>query len=149
MHCTKVVPIWDYITKYYNILLQLSTIDFSHKIFSGPSEHLPAMNRIKKIVASYNFSSKVFAVGHNYASWETDEIIQWETFQNVGISLVVVFIATALLLADFQVRNKRITFNFFVYNKGGTFIWFGLKSPNLTWILRGEAWIWPWTWAYI
>ena len=89
------------------ILFQLSTIDFSHKIFSGPSEHLPAMNRVKKIVASYNFSSKVFAVGHNYASWETDEIIQWETFQNVGISLVVVFIATALLLAHFQVRNKR------------------------------------------
>ena len=63
------------------------------------------MNRIKKIVASYNFSSKVFAVGHNYASWETDEIIQWETFQNVGISLVVVFIATALLMVHFQVRN--------------------------------------------
>ena len=54
-------------------------------------------------MASYNFSSKVFAVGHNYASWETDEIIQWETFQNVGISLVVVFIATAMV--HFQVRN--------------------------------------------
>ena len=49
---------------------------------------------------------KVFAVGHNYASWETDEIIQWETFQNVGISLVVVFIATALLMVHFQVRNN-------------------------------------------
>ena len=92
--------------------IKLSTIDFSHKIFSGPSEHLPAMNRIKKIVASYNFSSKVFAVGHNYASWETDEIIQWETFQNVGISLVVVFIATALLMVHFQVRNKCIFLTF-------------------------------------
>ena len=61
-------------------------------------------------MASYNFSSKVFAVGHNYASWETDEIIQWETFQNVGISLVVVFIAAAMLLTHFQVRNRHIQF---------------------------------------
>ena len=60
------------------------------------------MNRIKSLVASYNFSAKAFAVGHNYASWETDEIIQWEMYQNVGLSLVVVFIATALLLADFK-----------------------------------------------
>merc|ERR1719270_93837 len=82
--------------------INLSTIDFSHKIFNGPSEHLPAMNRIKKLVASYNFSSKAFAVGHKYAGWETDEIIAWELYQNVGLSLIVVFIATAFLLAHFK-----------------------------------------------
>ena len=54
----------------FTLYFQLSTIDFSHKIFSGPSEHLPAMNRIKTLVGSYNFSSKVFAVGHLYARCE-------------------------------------------------------------------------------
>ena len=88
--------------------LQLSTIDFSHKIFNGPSEHLPAMNRIKKLVASYNFSSKAFAVGHKYAGWETDEIIAWELYQNVGLSLIVVFIATAFLLAHFKVSKRNL-----------------------------------------
>lgn len=28
--------------------IKLSTIEFTHKIFSGPSEHLPAMNKIKR-----------------------------------------------------------------------------------------------------
>ena len=82
--------------------IKLSSIEFSHKIFAGPSEHLPAMNRIKDLVASYNFSSTAFAVGQNYAGWETDEVIQWETFQNVGLSLVCVFIATSFLLSQVQ-----------------------------------------------
>lgn len=60
------------------------------------------MNRIKALVSSYNFSSTAFAVGNNYAGWETDEIIQWETFQNVGLSLLCVFIAAAMLLGHVQ-----------------------------------------------
>lgn len=53
-------------------------------------------------MSSYNFSNTAFAVGNNYAGWETDEIIQWETYQNVGLSLLCVFLATAFMLIHFQ-----------------------------------------------
>ena len=75
-------------------------IEFTHKMFSGPTEHLPAMNRIKELVASFNFSSTAFAVGQEYAGWETDEIIAYETFRNLGFSLLCVFIVTALLIVQ-------------------------------------------------
>ena len=78
----------------------LFMIEFTHKMFSGPTEHLPAMNRIKELVASFNFSSTAFAVGQEYAGWETDEIIAYETFRNLGFSLLCVFIVTALLIVQ-------------------------------------------------
>ena len=58
------------------------------------------MNRIKELVASFNFSSTAFAVGNDYAGWETDEIIAYETFRNLGFSLLCVFVVTALLLVQ-------------------------------------------------
>ncbi len=60
------------------------------------------MNKIKQLVKAYNFSSKAFAVGNNYAGWEIDEIIQWETYQNVGLSLIGVFVATIFVLVHFK-----------------------------------------------
>lgn len=80
--------------------IKLSTIEFTHKLFSGPSEHLPAMNRIKELVAHFNFSSTAFAVGNDYAGWETDEIIAYETFRNLGFSLLCVFVVTAMLIVQ-------------------------------------------------
>ena len=59
----------------YTFLLQLSTIQLTHKLFSSPSEWIPAMNKVKQIVAEANFSNRAFPVGTEYASWETDEVI--------------------------------------------------------------------------
>ena len=42
------------------------------------------MQRIKELVASVNFSARAFAVADDYAGWETDEIIAWETWRNMG-----------------------------------------------------------------
>ena len=53
---------------------QLSTIQLTHKLFSSPSEWIPAMNKVKQIVAEANFSNRAFPVGTEYASWETDEV---------------------------------------------------------------------------
>jgi len=78
----------------------LSSIELTHKLFSGPSEWIPAMNKIKQIVAEANFSNRAFPVGTEYASWETDEIIGWETWRNMGISLLCVFITTVVLIQN-------------------------------------------------
>ena len=45
--------------------IELTQIEFTHRLFSGSEEHVPAMLRIKDIVASYNFSQKAFAIGND------------------------------------------------------------------------------------
>merc|ERR1712073_147736 len=78
----------------------LSSIQLTHKLFHGPSEWIPAMNKIKQIVAEANFSNRAFPVGAEYASWETDEVIELEFWRNIGISLLCVFLATLVLIQN-------------------------------------------------
>ena len=72
----------------------------THRLFSGPSEWIPAMNKIKQIVAEAGFSNRSFPVGTEYASWETDEVIEGEFWRNMGISLLCVFITTVVLIQN-------------------------------------------------
>ena len=81
-------------------LFQLSSIKLTHKLFSGPSEWIPAMNKVKQIVAEANFSNRAFPVGTEYASWETDEVIEGEFWRNMGISLLCVFLTTVVLIQN-------------------------------------------------
>lgn len=68
----------------------------------GSTEHVPAMQKIQDLVKSYNFSSTAFAIGDEYAAWETDKIINWETYQNLILSSICVFIVTGLMLVQWQ-----------------------------------------------
>ena len=43
--------------------IELTQIEFTHRLFNGSTEHVPAMLKIKDIVNSYNFSSVAFPVG--------------------------------------------------------------------------------------
>jgi len=52
----------------------MTTFDFVHETFSGPSEHIPAMNEIKDLIEDQDFSANAFALGLDYANWETDEV---------------------------------------------------------------------------
>ena len=78
----------------------LSSIELTHKLFHGPSEWIPAMNKVKQIVAEANFSNRAFPVGTEYASWETDEVIEGEFWRNMGISLLCVFLTTVVLIQN-------------------------------------------------
>jgi hypothetical protein len=40
--------------KSFTTLTQMTDMTFTHKIFNGPAEHIPAMNRVKKIIADAN-----------------------------------------------------------------------------------------------
>merc|ERR1712156_445503 len=81
----------------------LSSIQLTHKLFSSPSEWIPAMNKVKQIVAEANFSNRAFPVARDYASWETDEVIELEFWRNMGLSLLCVFITTLILIQDIPV----------------------------------------------
>ena len=49
-------------------------LGFTHHLFTGPKEQIPAMNRVKDIISEANFSGIVFPFSKGYAAWETDEV---------------------------------------------------------------------------
>lgn len=81
----------------------LSTIELTHKQFRSPLEWIPAMKKVKQIVAEANFSNRAFPVSTEYASWETDEVIEAEFWRNMLITLVFVFLVTLFLIQNFRV----------------------------------------------
>eukprot|EP00095_Tigriopus_kingsejongensis_P001088 maker-scaffold193_size270907-snap-gene-0.15 protein:Tk01088 transcript:maker-scaffold193_size270907-snap-gene-0.15-mRNA-1 annotation:"hypothetical protein DAPPUDRAFT_306990" len=80
--------------------LMLSKINFVHKVFSGPKEHIPAMNRIKELIAQVNASGRIFPMSQGYTLWETDEIISEELYRNLGLAVLCVFITTLFLISN-------------------------------------------------
>ena len=78
--------------------IYMTDISFTHKIFSGPSEHIPAMNRVKKIIADANLTGNVFPLSQGYAAWETDEVITYELYRNLGLAIVCIFVTTMILV---------------------------------------------------
>ncbi len=79
----------------------LSQMTFQHRIFTGPEEHVPAMNRVKDVIRAANISGRVFPISIGYASWETDEVIAFELYRNIALAVVCVFITTLFLLSNF------------------------------------------------
>lgn len=67
-------------------------------MFKGPSEHIPAMNRVKKIIEDANLTGKVFPLSQGYASWETDEVITYELYRNLGLAILCIFITTTVFI---------------------------------------------------
>jgi len=78
--------------------MSMSMIQFTHNLMSGPSQQIPAMNRVKKILKDANFTNRVFPMCIGYASWETDEVISEELYRNIFLAILCVFITTWMLL---------------------------------------------------
>merc|ERR1719312_2011775 len=73
-------------------------MNLQHHLMSGPTEQIPAMNRVKQIIRDANFSGRVFPMAAGYASWETDEIISVEMYRNMSLAVLCIFITTWILL---------------------------------------------------
>jgi len=80
----------------------VTNFDFVFHPFSGREEHIPAMQRIKKITEDYSlrFQDQVFPWARIFASWETDEVIMEELYRNLIIAMICVFVTTFLLIAN-------------------------------------------------
>lgn len=96
------------------------TMEFTHRLFSqGPRQQIPAMNRVKDILKSANFSGTVFPFSKGYAAWETDEvswlplgdfwlviydlhfqIIAGELYRNLGLAIACISVTTLILLSS-------------------------------------------------
>ena len=78
----------------------LSDITFRHRIFQGPSQQIPAMNRVKSIIKESNLTGRVFPLSLGYAAWETDEVIADELYRNLGLAILCIFITTVILVGQ-------------------------------------------------
>ncbi|XP_027212085.2 patched-related protein 9 [Penaeus vannamei] len=77
-----------------------SSIDFKHRPLSLSREKIKAMDDLKAIVNSMNFSGFVEPYSRIYSGWETDKIIEKELYQNMGLAMAVVFLVTLILIAN-------------------------------------------------
>ena len=82
--------------------LKTSKFQIDYLFLNGPEEYIPAKKKIEEIVKRSNISG-AFSFTKVYASWETDEIIGFELWRNIGLAMVCVFIVTLILLANLPV----------------------------------------------
>ena len=79
-----------------------SKFKIDYLIFNGPEEHIPAKYKIEEIVKNSNISG-AFSHVEVYAAWETDQIIGYELWRNIGLAMLCVFVVTLILLANIPV----------------------------------------------
>ena len=70
--------------------------------FAGPEQHIPARAAVEQLIAS-EFNKDAFSFNKIYAAWETDEIIGFELWRNIGLAMAAVFIVTLILLANLPI----------------------------------------------
>merc|ERR1719225_1516161 len=80
--------------------IQMFRLGFTHHLFSGPKEQIPAMNRVKDIISEANFSGIVFPFSKGYAAWETDEVIAGELYRNLALAIGCITVTTLILLSS-------------------------------------------------
>merc|ERR1719167_1567502 len=85
-----------------DFLFYASKFSIEYFFMNDPDQHIPARGAVtdllKVVTSPYSFShTKV------YAAWETDEIIGFELWRNIGLAMACVFVVTLLLLANFQI----------------------------------------------
>lgn len=83
--------------------ITVSSLDFKFKLFNGPEEALPAMNRVKVLVKNSNITSgDAFKSvwGKIFANWVTDEVIQRELYRNLLLAVLCVMLTTTVLILN-------------------------------------------------
>ena len=79
-----------------------SSINFRYKKFEDSSMNIAAMHSVKNIAERCNITGDfVAAFSRSHKSWEIDEIIEVELYQNITLAVVVVFLMTFALIASF------------------------------------------------
>ncbi|XP_037081976.1 NPC intracellular cholesterol transporter 1-like [Pollicipes pollicipes] len=83
--------------------IEIAMVSYTHTLMNGPVEQIPAMQRVKQIAKSVNFTGDaplVQPLAEIYASWETDQVIEFELYRNMGLALLCVFVMVLFLIAD-------------------------------------------------
>jgi len=76
--------------------------DIKYFPFDGPEEHVPAKDHIDYLISQSGLQD-AFSFVKIYAAWETDRIIGFELWRNMGLAILCVFIITLILLANLKI----------------------------------------------
>ena len=82
--------------------VKASKFQISYFAFEGPETHIPARSAVTQVIESVK-SPYTFSHSKVYAAWETDEIIGYELYRNIGLAMICVFVVTLLLLCNIQI----------------------------------------------
>ena len=82
--------------------IQASKIKFSYLLFDGPEEHVPAKRKVEQLITESGLPGS-FSFVKVYAAWETDEIIGYELWRNIGLALAAIFTVIVILLANIRI----------------------------------------------
>ena len=80
--------------------LVMFKIEFQHPLFKGPTEHVPAMERVHELVKNAGIVGRVFARADKYDFWEVDGILSQELIRSIVLALVCVFFIVVFMLAN-------------------------------------------------
>merc|ERR1712113_525824 len=75
---------------------------FSYLLFDGPEEHVPAKRKVEQLITESGLPGS-FSFVKVYAAWETDEIIGYELWRNIGLALAAIFTVIVILLANIRI----------------------------------------------
>ena len=82
--------------------IQATKFKLSYVKLTGPEEHMPARGAVRDLIKDAN-SPYTFSHSRVYAAWETDTIIGYELWRNIGLAMICVFVVTLLLLCNIQI----------------------------------------------
>eukprot|EP00092_Neocalanus_flemingeri_P006120 GFUD01006591.1.p1 GENE.GFUD01006591.1~~GFUD01006591.1.p1 ORF type:complete len:999 (+),score=194.12 GFUD01006591.1:266-3262(+) len=82
--------------------IKASKFQIHYYAFSGPETHIPARSAVTQVIETVK-SPYTFSHCKVYAAWETDEIIGYELWRNVGLAMICVFVVTLLLLCNIPI----------------------------------------------
>jgi len=82
--------------------INASKFSIEYFFMDDPDQHIPARGAVTDLL---DLASGPYSFSHSkvYAAWETDEIIGFELWRNIGLAMACVFVVTLLLLANFQI----------------------------------------------
>lgn len=70
--------------------------------FDGPEDHIPAKDTIDQLISNSGLQN-AFSFVKIYAAWETDRIIGFELWRNVGLAFLCVFLVTIVFLGNLRI----------------------------------------------
>jgi len=82
--------------------INASKFSIEYFFMDDPDQHIPARGAVTDLL---DLASGPYSFSHSkvYAAWETDEIIGFELWRNIGLAMACVFVVTLFLLANFQI----------------------------------------------
>jgi len=81
--------------------ISATSFEIEYLAFDGPGEHVPGKGTIESLLKESGLDGAL-SFNKVYLAWETDTIIGYELWRNLGLGIAAIFLITFVLLANLQ-----------------------------------------------